>query len=234
MSIKRTNIFLSIFAIITNIVILSNYCFAQDSIINDIIKSKKSFVTVKAFRQTLSNPKDTSQYKIGSGVIISNNGIVVTNLHTIIDCNIIKVKLHNNKIYYSEVLTTLPEFDISLIKIKAIESFTPIEFADSNSISLGQEIINVSSSKLWQQTITGGIITGLGVSKQLDGQDIKGIEIIEINLNLDEGDSGGPLLNKSGELIGMITAKDITRRRKSYAIPSNKILLLYKYYKISE
>ena len=234
MLIFRTKSIRQSFIFIIYFLLLSQYCFAQDSIINDVIKSKQSLVTIKGFKSSPSEHDDTGQYKMGSGVIISNNGIIVTNLHTIIDCNFINVKLHNDKIYSSEVLMTLPAFDISLIKIKASTPLIPIEFGDSNAISLGQDIINVSSSKLWQQTITGGIITGLGVSKQLDGQDIKGIEMIEVNLNLDEGDSGGPLLNKSGELIAMITAKDVTRSRKSYAIPSSKILLLYEYYQKSK
>lgn len=231
---SKKNILLSASILYLLLVTSQEYCLAQESIIDEVINSKRSFVTIQALRHSVETPQNSGQYKLGSGVIISADGIVATNLHTIIDCNLIKVKLHNDEIHFSQVLMTLPSFDIALMKIKAAKPFVPIEFSDSNSVQLGQDIINVSSSELWQQTITGGIITGIGVSKQLDGQDIKGVEMIEINLNLDKGDSGGPLLNRSGELIGLITAKDVTQRRKSYAIPSNKILQLYEHYSRSK
>lgn len=172
------------------------------------------------------NIKAAALQQKGAGVIISADGLIVTNLHTIRNANRVDVMLHSKKQLSAQILHLMPEHDLALLKINAGEILTPIDFADSNRVNLGDDIVNIGNSELLKKTLSGGRITGIGRNAGRGN-----IEIIQTNLNIYKGDSGGPLLNARGQLIGMMTAKSTTKDKTAYAIPSNKIKKLYLEYK---
>ena len=181
------------------------------------------------FEKTLRTPNNhlahASYERTGAGIIIDSSGIIVTNTHIIANAPHIYVGLSNGKVYEARVLYS-SEADFSFIRINSPSPLQPIQWADSSQAQLGQEIIALGSSDYNQQSILGGEITSL-----LQSLSTGAVEMIEINLNLYQGDSGGPILDDEGRLLGLVMAKRKSQERKSYAIASNKIRQEYLNYK---
>ncbi len=224
--------------IILNIQALSLSLYAQDSLISIILKTKESIVSVKGIQTgIIKNPKASAAYdpnsgKIliarqakaayyeqnGAGIILSPDGYIVTNLHVIRGAANILIELFDSSKYSARVERVFPDHDLALLKIDTSMILNPIEFADSNKINLGNQIINIGNSSFLKETISEGKITAIGRAKLSQE-----VEAIRVNLNLYKGDSGGPLLDAEGKLIGIISAKAKSKERATYAIPSNKI-----------
>lgn len=220
---------------------------AQGSLIETALEFRESIVTVNALLapQGIASPKAQAAIdaktgrivvaskvkaaqvgKQGAGVIIHPSGLIVTNIHTLYNTQKIAVTLFNGRTFGASIVHMLPKHDLALIKINAPLPLKAIEFADSNQIHLGDEIINIGHSELLKETISGGRIIGIGTS-HLTENGPETIEMIKINMNLYKGDSGGPVLDKQGRLVGMIVAKQLHADKVTYAIPSNKIKKLY-------
>jgi len=221
--------------------IFSTPCFAQESIIETVMQYKKSFVSVEALQTNLyKSPKSQAAIdpktgriivarkargsiaaKTGAGIIISEDGYIATNLHTVFNANKVSIILHDNTKLFAKIVHIAPEDDLCLLKVNAKFDLAPIKIANSNKISLGDNIIHVGNSRLLDETISGGRIKALGRNKS-------GIvEFISVNINIYEGDSGGPILDAEGCLIGVVSSKVRRRDRLGIAIPSNKIKKLY-------
>ena len=220
---------------------------AQDSVINTAIKARASIVTVKALKTNFYQSPKTSAaldpatgrmivarnllssnvLRTGAGVIVSSSGLIVTNLHTVLNANKLSVILHDQTSVGAQILHLLPQHDLALLKIDPPFGLQPVTFADSDTVKLGDAVTNIGNSELLKETISGGVITGLGTGyNKIDGNQPT-VELIEVNINLYKGDSGGPLLDKQGRLIGMIVAKLKNKDKAGFAIPSNKIKILY-------
>ncbi len=224
---------------------------AQSSIIDEVQKFQPALVTVKA--ETLANYYNPNQAdvafnkqtgrlivhrniktaiatKSGAGIVISPSGIIITNAHTIEKANSVTIIFSDGKELPAQLLRLFPHEDLVFLKLNApAPTALPfITFADSDSVVLGDEIIHIGHSKLLRQTISGGKIVGIGsrrTEKRLGNDDT---DLFQVNINLYKGDSGGPLLNKNGQLIGLVVAGQRRRDRSSFAIPSNKIKNFYK------
>lgn len=153
----------------------------------------------------------------GAGVIIDPTGIIVTNTHTILNAPLILIYLSDGQ-EYEATPVFVSESDFSLLQINAQRPLSYIPFADSSKAQIGEPIMAVGNSEFNSQSILGGEITSL-----LESKSSNTIEILELNLNLYKGDSGGPILNQQGEFLGLVMGKRNKEDRKSYAIASNKI-----------
>ncbi|MBF0523205.1 MAG: serine protease [Candidatus Omnitrophica bacterium] len=240
---KRLRYLLQFFLIVALLAPSSLY--AQESLINNILNVEDSIVHVIALQTnayaapTASagiNPK-TGQIFVGrrilkadytqqgAGVIISADGLVVTNFHTIRGADNIAVRLHTQETFGAKIVYLSPGHDLALLKIMSPHPLKPVDFADSNTVKLGDDVINIGSSDILNGTISGGVVNGLGTSRT--SQNTDNVEVIKVYMNIYKGDSGGPLLNRQGQLIGMMAAKLEHHDRASLAIPSNKIKKLY-------
>ena len=217
--------------------------FGQDSIIDQIQKTQASIVTIKAdissFYKTPSqraaiDPKTgkmvllrtvakASYNRVGAGVIIHPLGVIVTNAHVVDKATEIKVILHDQTMVRAKVLRLVDNLDMALLKIEPPYPLTAVNIANSDQIRLGQEIITIGNSAILNQTVSGGKIKGLGVSRTDQRSGRVQNNLIQTTINLYEGDSGGPLFNQDGFLIGLMTAKETAADHSSFAIPSNKI-----------
>ena len=215
---------------------------SQDSLIEILLNAQESLVSVKAITISiigsdkpsaikgpngrigiLKKKKKQTFVKQGAGVIISKNGVIATNLHTIIGADQIFITLNNKKSYKAKILKIVSDRDIALVKIPIAFPITPITFANSNKIKMRDEVINVGHSYLWKGTLSSGIVTGYATDPQSPNE----IELIKTDIHLLKGDSGGPLLDRQGRLLGIITAKTRGRQEAVFAVPSNKIKKLY-------
>lgn len=159
----------------------------------------------------------------GSGVIISENGYIITNSHVVQNSDKIEVTLSNKKQYSGQLIGTDQSTDLALIKINANELNFAI-FGDSDALKVGEWVMAVGNPFNLESTVTAGIVSAKGRSIDiLEGQD-RIESFIQTDAAVNPGNSGGALVNSRGELIGINTAI-ITRSGRyegySFAIPSN-------------
>ena len=170
------------------------------------------------------NGNGTRRYEqvgTGSGVIITEDGYIVTNNHVIDGASSLEVTLNNQKKYKAILIGTDPENDIALLKIEADIKLPYIPFANSDAIQVGEWVLAVGNPYNLTSTVTAGIISA-------KGRDLKGNTNVESFIQTDAavnpGNSGGALVNTRGELIGINTAissKTGSFVGYSFAVPSN-------------
>lgn len=163
---------------------------------------------------------ERSQVGTGSGVIIDENGYIITNNHVIAGAREISITTNDNKIYDAKLIGTDPRTDIALLKIEADEALPYIVFGDSDEAQIGEWVLAVGNPFNLTSTVTAGIISAK--SRDLTGQNYQ--SFIQTDAAVNPGNSGGALVNASGELVGINTA--ISSQTGSYigysfAVPSN-------------
>jgi Do/DeqQ family serine protease len=160
------------------------------------------------------------QVGTGSGVIISEDGYIVTNNHVIKDASELEVTLNNKKVYKAKLVGTDSKMDIALLKIDADEKLPFSSFADSDNVKVGEWVLAVGNPYNLTSTVTAGI-----VSAKARNLDTKGIQsFIQTDAAVNPGNSGGALVNTNGELIGintMISSPTGSYAGYSFAVPSN-------------
>ena len=150
-----------------------------------------------------ATPKD--QVGMGSGVIIREDGYIVTNNHVIAGADQIEVTLENNKSYPAKLVGTDPATDIALLKIDE-DSLPAIALGDSDNLRLGEWVLAIGSPYDLRSTITAGIVSAKGRSlPNYDGQ-YRVESFIQTDAAVNPGNSGGALINTMGELVGINTS----------------------------
>lgn len=147
------------------------------------------------------------QNGLGSGVIISEDGYIVTNNHVIADADKVEVLMNDNSTYEAKIIGTDEASDLALIKIDA-RNLSPITFGDSESVKIGEWVLAVGNPFGFNSTVTAGIISAkarsLGQNSKQGGLNIE--SFIQTDAALNPGNSGGALVNLRGELIGINSA----------------------------
>lgn len=164
---------------------------------------------------------------MGSGVIISPDGYIVTNNHVIKDSDKLEVVLNNQKSYTAELIGTDPNTDLALIKIDA-KDLPYIKFVDSDAINVGDWVLAVGNPFGLNSTVTAGIVSAKGRSIDLLRRNANNpIEsFIQTDAAINPGNSGGALVNPNGDLVGINTAISSptgTFSGYGFAIPSNLV-----------
>ena len=150
-----------------------------------------------------ATPKD--QVGMGSGVIIREDGYIVTNNHVIAGADQIEVTLENNKSYPAKLVGTDPATDIALLKIDE-DSLPAIALGDSDNLRLGEWVLAIGSPYDLRSTITAGIVSAKGRSlPNYDGQ-YRVESFIQTDAAVNPGNSGGALINTMGKLVGINTS----------------------------
>lgn len=195
-------------------------------------KAVHSVVHVKNVSyRTVSNPimeffygykggQQQEQIGTGSGVIISEDGYIVTNNHVIKDAQDIEITLNNKKSYKAKLIGTDAKMDIALLKIDADGRLPYSVFADSDNVKVGEWVLAVGNPYNLTSTVTAGI-----VSAKARNLDTNGIQsFIQTDAAVNPGNSGGALVNTRGELVGintMISSMTGSYVGYSFAVPSN-------------
>jgi Do/DeqQ family serine protease len=160
------------------------------------------------------------QIGTGSGVIISEDGYIVTNNHVIKDASEIEITLNNKKTYKAKLIGTDAKMDIAVLKIDADEKLPYTVFADSDNVKVGEWVLAVGNPYNLTSTVTAGI-----VSAKARNLDTNGIQsFIQTDAAVNPGNSGGALVNTHGELVGintMISSQTGSYVGYSFAVPSN-------------
>lgn len=182
-------------------------------------------------RKTVSNPileyfygyrgnQLQEQVGTGSGVIISEDGYIVTNNHVIKGATEIEITLNNKKSYTAKLIGTDSKMDVALLKIDSGEKLPYTSFANSDAIKVGEWVLAVGNPYNLTSTVTAGIISAK--ARNLDTSGIQ--SFIQTDAAVNPGNSGGALVNTRGELIGintMISSPTGSYTGYSFAVPSN-------------
>ena len=145
----------------------------------------------------------------GSGVIISDDGLVLTNNHVIEGADELEVQLTDGRTYSAEVLGADPATDIAVIKLDAA-GLTPATLGDSDDLQVGDWVLAMGSPFGLSNTVTAGIVSATGRQNlnigRSTGQTVQYEEFIQTDAAINPGNSGGPLVNLAGEVVGINTA----------------------------
>lgn len=163
---------------------------------------------------------------IGSGVIVSEDGYIITNSHVVSAGNLFSIGTHDNRVFDVKVVYDYIERDLAILKIddedfKSFKKSQVATFGDSSEAELGESVLAIGTPLgVHHNTVQQGIISGKG--KYLP--DIRGRRyenLIQISAELNYGNSGGPLFNSNGEIIGINSAIDPNGRSIGFAVPGN-------------
>ena len=168
-------------------------------------------------------PQQRERVGSGSGVIIREDGYIVTNNHVIDGATKIEVTLNTNQTYPATLIGTDPATDIALLKIEA-QGLPIIPFGDSDKLRLGEWVIAIGSPYDLRSTITAGIVSAKGRSMPNYTGEFKIESFIQTDAAVNPGNSGGALVDKAGNLVGINTAiisKTGSYTGYSFAVPSN-------------
>jgi len=164
-----------------------------------------------------------AQIGTGSGVIISEDGYIVTNNHVINDASEIEITLNDKKTYKAKLVGTDSQMDIALLKIETEQKLPYAVFGDSDNVQVGQWVLAVGNPYNLNSTVTAGIISAK--ARNIGRQMQNNIQsFIQTDAVVNPGNSGGALVNTNGELVGintMISSTTGSYVGYSFAIPSN-------------
>ena len=175
------------------------------------------------FGDEFSQPQSREQKGSGSGVIIRPDGYIVTNNHVVSQATKVRVTLNNNRSYDATIVGTDPATDVALIKIDATD-LPYLELADSDQLRLGEWVLAIGSPYDLRSTITAGIVSAKGRSMPNYTGEFKIESFIQTDAAVNPGNSGGALVNKKGQLVGVNTAiisQTGSYTGYSFAVPSN-------------
>ncbi|MDC1112343.1 Do family serine endopeptidase [Candidatus Pelagibacter sp.] len=169
-------------------------------------------------------PQERQSSALGSGFIIDEKGIVVTNNHVIQDAEDIIIRVNGDQEFKAKVIGADPLSDIAVLQLETKEKFTPVKFGDSDKARIGDWVIAIGNPFGLGGTVTSGIISArnrsIGLSRYED--------YIQTDASINSGNSGGPLFDMNGDVIGINTA--ILGRNGSigigFSIPSNSAKLV--------
>ena len=202
-----------------------DFTLAAENTVNAVVHVKnvatgKSSNSIFDFFYGSGGGSSAPQVGMGSGVIISQDGYIVTNNHVIANANQLQVTLNNNRTYEAELIGSDPNSDIALIKIDADNKLPYLAFGDSDNTKIGEWVLAVGNPFNLTSTVTAGIVSAK--ARSLDTRSNQ--SFIQTDAAVNPGNSGGALVNTNGDLIGINTA--ISSRTGSYvgysfAVPSN-------------
>ena len=210
-----------------------DFTYAAESAVDAVVYVKTTATQVQSqapgsifdyfFGFPQSGPQQREKVGSGSGVIIREDGYIVTNNHVIEGADKIEVTLNNNVTYPATLVGTDPATDVALLKIEAT-GLPIIPFGDSDQLRLGEWVIAIGSPYDLRSTITAGIVSAKGRSMPNYSGEYKIESFIQTDAAVNPGNSGGALVDRAGNLVGINTA--IYSRTGSYsgysfAVPVN-------------
>jgi len=210
----------------------------EEKIINIVKENSSSVVSILSYKDVSIYSGDLfllvpgvveeeelerQQVGAGTGFIISEDGLVVTNKHVVSDNEAeYVVKMTDGKEYNAKVLAKDPVQDLAILKIEAEEPFIPLKLGSTDDIQIGQTVIAIGNALgQFQNTVSVGVISGLGrtvVATDSNLSTEKLEDIIQTDAAINKGNSGGPLINLKGEVIGINTAVYISGQSIGFAI----------------
>ncbi|HEY4189295.1 MAG TPA: trypsin-like peptidase domain-containing protein, partial [Candidatus Limnocylindrales bacterium] len=198
-----------------------------DDLTSVVARAKESVVTITADGMSTDrfSPFGQPTQGIGSGIILTADGYILTNRHVTNGSSSLSVELSDGTTYPATLVEQATDHDLALIKIDA-KDLKPARIADSSGVQVGETAIAIGSPLgTYTETVTKGIVSGLGrqvtVADEQTGKPTTLTGLIQTDAAINPGNSGGPLLDASGAVIGVNTAVASTAQGLGFAIPIN-------------
>lgn len=193
------------------------------TIVDVAAAAKPSVVTITATGASGFSPFSVPSTGVGSGIIVSSGGLILTNYHVVEGSTSLTVTLDNGKEYSAQVVATDPTHDLAVIRASAT-GLTAATLGDSAYIEVGQLAIAIGSPLgTFTDTVTQGIVSGLNRTIDVSNETGRGTTtlegLIQTDAAINPGNSGGPLLNSAGQVVGIITASASGAQGVGFAIP---------------
>lgn len=164
----------------------------------------------------------------GSGVIVTESGIIITNNHVVESATEIRVRLSNGNVYKAALVATDAQTDLAVIKIEPAEALTVAVGVDSDGVRVGDEVLAIGNPLgILGGTVTNGIVSSLEREVAIEGETMT---LMQHNAAVSPGNSGGALFNMKGQLIGIVNAKYSRNGAEGlgFAIPMNTVKAVYE------
>ncbi|MGE0126968.1 MAG: trypsin-like peptidase domain-containing protein [Blastocatellales bacterium] len=206
---------------------LTNNSFG-DSNADVVAEVNRGVVTVMATRairadETIPDGNAAAETRVqrgtGAGFIVDPIGLIVTNQHVIVNADRIRVKLLNGRTHPATVIGVDKATDLALLKIAAAH-LEPLNLGDSDSVRVGDPVIAIGNPLEYERSVTAGIVSAKG-RKVYENEPFE--DFIQTDAAINRGNSGGPLLNQQGEVIGVNTVIRSDGRGISFAVPINVV-----------
>lgn len=188
----------------------------------------RQIIQFSPFSGFTSGTQGGKEQDIGSGFVVSSDGLIVTNKHVVADAALsYKVSTSDGKTYDVGQISRDPNNDIAVIKIDA-SGLTPVELGDSSNLQVGQFVIAIGTALgEFRNTVTTGVISGLGrgidAGSRFQGYVERLDNVIQTDAAINPGNSGGPLLNSEGQVIGINVAVAEGANNIAFSIPINTV-----------
>ena len=195
---------------------------------NDVVNKVVHIKSIRTINSTWYR-RSSSASVVGSGVVISPDGYIITNYHVIEDNNGLEVTLNDNRTFNGKIVRANPDTDLAILKIEPETPLPYMVFGNSDNTQIGEWVLTVGNPLNLNSTVTAGIISAKSRDSNL--RDNKNEAFIQTDAAVNVGNSGGALVNTRGELIG-INTKISTQTGGyvgySFAIPSNIVRKVFE------
>ena len=159
----------------------------------------------------------------GSGVVLTEDGYIITNAHVVAGAREVKVMFHDNRTLPASLVGFHAVEDLAVLKVEA-SGLTPAQFGDSSVLHIGEPVAALGDSLGYRATFTDGIVSSLDREVEVEGVTMS---LIQTTAAINYGNSGGPLLNRYGQVVGINTIKIVTEDGSAeglgFAIPSRRV-----------
>lgn len=195
--------------------------------LEEVSKSVVGISKIKNTGDSIFNTNVSNELGLGSGFIVSDNGYIITNWHVVQNkYSTCYITLENGDTHSGTVVWADKDLDLAIVKIN-VNGPDSIKLGDSDNIKLGETVYAIGNpvGMEFQRTVTAGIISGLNRTIKIDdeyGQSYME-NLVQTDATINSGNSGGPLINTSGEVIGINTIKISSAEGIGFAIPINTI-----------
>ncbi len=216
-------------AILAGSLLSASCLIASESAIQSILESSQAVVGIRAEGAGFFGGRSVYFQKAGAGVIIDPAGMIVTNAHIVQQGGRITVTLFDETEIQGEIVQLIPEQDVALIRVSPPNPLPYLMFSDSDRVAIGHKAYTIGNSTFVKGSLNGGEISGIGTHRDEKAGQNK-TAILQVNFNLYQGDSGCPVMDEQGKLIGLVAAAQANRPDITFAIPSNIIKQIYQDY----
>jgi putative serine protease PepD len=201
-----------------------------------LAKVHNSVVSIEAAVSIDRGPFSQSGTAVGTGIVLSADGLVVTNAHVVDGATSVKVTLADGKSHTAEIVASDTKADLAIVRVKGVSDLSPAEWADSSGVAVGDDVVAIGDALALDggPTVTRGIVSALDRTVDADSGTLNGL--VQTDAAISSGNSGGPLVDASGRVLGINTLVATSTQTTSandigFAIPADQVLSFVKQYR---